>query len=404
MLETAIDQALAAHDEYPVMRLVDVLLSEAYRLRASDIHIDPTDSVVRIRMRLDGVLHDTVPLPLRIASEIITRIKILTGLRTDEHQTSQDGRFRVMINSVTPLDVRVSLTPTYHGEAAVLRLLADTGENLDLDMLGFSSVDRARIGCALARPHGIILTTGPTGSGKTTTLYTLLRTLHTSEVSIVTIEDPIEYAIDGIRQIPVNDRTGLTFASGLRSLLRQDPDIIMVGEIRDRETADLAINTALTGHLVLSTLHTIDAVTTIIRLLDMKIEPYLIASTVSLAIAQRLVRRICSSCKEEIVLTPTEHESLLHLMPAMTDSTQLHTYRGRGCIECSGTGYRGRVGLYEVLAMDESMRDLMLRKPSITTLKNHAIHHGMTPLTKHGLCKVQNGITTLSEILRVSLE
>lgn len=404
MLATAVDQALAARDEYPVMRLVDVLLSEAYRLCASDIHIDPTDSAVRVRLRLDGVLYDIAPLPLAIASEIITRIKILTGLRTDEHQTSQDGRFRVMIDPATPLDVRVSLMPTYHGEAAVLRLLADTAEHLMLDTLGFSTTDHAHIVRALAQPHGIILTTGPTGSGKTTTLYTLLRALHTSEVSIITIEDPIEYAVEGIRQIPVNDRTGLTFASGLRSLLRQDPDIIMVGEIRDRETADLAINTALTGHLVLSTLHTIDAVTTIIRLLDMKIEPYLIASTVSIAIAQRLVRRICSHCKEEVTLTSAEYGSLAHLMTTITDSGNPHTYRGRGCTDCSGTGYKGRVGLYEVLAMDESMRDLILQKPSITTLKNHAVHHGMTPLTKHGLCKVQNGITTLSEILRVSLE
>ncbi|MDO8489872.1 MAG: GspE/PulE family protein [bacterium] len=404
MLETAIDHVLSSHGDHPVMQLVDVLIAEAHRLSASDIHIDPTDTCVRVRLRLDGVLHDVAPLPLTLASEIITRIKILSGLRTDEHQNSQDGRFCTLIHADISLDIRVSLTPTYHGEAAVLRLLADTTHRLTLDTLGLSESNRAAIAHAIAKPHGMILTTGPTGSGKTTTLYTLLRALHTSEVSIVTIEDPIEYAITGIRQIPVNDRTGLSFATGLRSLLRQDPDIIMVGEIRDRETGTLAVNTALTGHLVLTTLHTNDAVTTLIRLLDMNIEPYLVASTVNIAIAQRLVRKICLECKERVELSHSEYTRLLHIFPALAETEKPTTYRGHGCAHCNTTGYKGRVGIYEVLVMDEIMRDLILQKSSMTQLKTHALTQGMVSLTQDGLCKVRQGITTLSEVLRVAYD
>ncbi len=388
-------------EERPVADIVDAYLAEARTRRASDIHFDPIDTHIRIRFRIDGILSDAPPLPRSIAHEVIARIKILAGLRTDEHHVAHDGRFRAYCSG-TPLDVRVSITPTYYGESAVLRLLSGDGSNRDLSILGFSASDQSLIDSALKKSHGMILTTGPTGSGKTTTLYALLRQLHTNDVSIVTIEDPIEYAIAGIRQIPVNERSGLTFASGLRSLVRQDPDVIMVGEIRDRETADLAVNTALTGHLVLSTIHTTDAATTLIRLLDMRIEPYLIASTVTIAIAQRLVRRICEMCKEETPLSDAERESLMHMLIPQSDA--LPFFRGRGCENCGGSGYRGRIGICETLLVDDIMRELVLKKASARVLRASAIKKGMTPLLADGLCKAHAGHTTLSEIFSIGQE
>src|SRR3989344_987032 len=266
-----------------IISLIDDLVEEAQRLRASDIHIDPQADSVRVRYRIDGVMADHHTLPKSIHSEVITRIKILSGLRTDEHQSALDGRFRLTIDD-TPIDIRVSIAPAYYGENAVLRLLSDKAQDFTLTTLGFSEENQKKILSAIQRPYGMILATGPTGSGKTTTLYTLLKKLSTPEVSIITIEDPIEYSIGGINQIQANTRTGLTFAQGLRSILRQDPNIIMVGEIRDAETAGIAVNTALTGHLLLSTLHTSDASTTLPRLLDMGIDPYLVASTVNVAV------------------------------------------------------------------------------------------------------------------------
>src|SRR3989344_2343251 len=281
-----------------IIRLVDLLIQHASVARSSDIHLDASANGVRVRLRVDGVLQETHSLPLNIHLDIISRIKILCGMRTDEHQAAQDGRFRHAFEGGTEfVDIRVSIAPTYHGENAVLRLLSDNAENFTLETLGFSAADRKKILAALKRPHGMILSTGPTGSGKTTTLYTLIKMLNAPEVSIVTIEDPIEYGVSGVEQIQVNPRAGLTFATRLPSILRQDPDIIMVGEIRDAETAAIAVNTALTGHLLLSTLHTSDAATTLPRLLDMGIDTYLVASTVNVAIGQRLVRKICRECK-----------------------------------------------------------------------------------------------------------
>jgi type IV pilus assembly protein PilB len=302
------------------------------------------------------------------------------------------------------MDVRVSIVPTYHGENAVLRLLASQSASFSLDKLGFSEHNQKKILQAMQRPYGMVLATGPTGSGKTTTLYTLIRMLNEPGVSIVTIEDPIEYAIDGIEQIQANARTGLTFANGLRSILRQDPNIIMVGEIRDAETAGIAVNTALTGHLVFSTLHTNDAATTLPRLLDMKIETYLIASTVNAAIGQRLVRKICESCKTEKALTAAERKSLSEIVPEALLEKSKACYVGKGCEECGGTGFRGRVGIHEVLVPDAVMREAVLHKAPASELKRLAITGGMVPMIEDGFLKVQAGLTTIEEVLRMLYE
>ena len=314
-------------------------------------------------------------------AEIISRLKILSGLRTDEHQAAQDGRFRTILPDGAAVDVRVSIVPVYYGENAVLRLLADQADDFTLETLDFTKENQEKIRRALAKPYGMILATGPTGSGKTTTLYTLVKMLHGPGISIITIEDPVEYAIHGINQIPVNARTGLSFATGLRSILRQDPNIIMVGEIRDVETAGLAVNTALTGHLLLSTLHTNDAPTTLPRLLDMKVEPYLIASTVNLVISQRLVRRICEGCKRVHEITEAEAASL--------------------CEACALTGYQGRVGIHEVVEITAPLREAILRKASAREFRTLAIEQGMVPILVDGFAKAAYGVTSLKEILRM---
>jgi type IV pilus assembly protein PilB len=366
----------------------------------SDIHIDPADDNVQTRFRIDGVLQDAATLPKNIHSEIISRIKILAGLRTDEHQAAQDGRFHIQLTDGSA-DVRVSIAPTYYGENAVLRLLADQAEEFTLESLGFSIPNQTKIIHAIKKPYGMILATGPTGSGKTTTLYTLVKMLNTKEVSIITIEDPIEYAVSGINQIGVNNRSGLSFANGLRSILRQDPNIIMVGEIRDAETAGISVNTALTGHLLLSTLHTNDAATTLPRLLDMKIEPYLIASTVNVAIGQRLVRKICEHCKTRKKLTVAEQKSFAEVLPLKKFPANVMVYHGKGCEECNFSGYRGRIGIHEVLVVDNPIREAVLRKASSVELREIAIASGMTTMVEDGLEKVFKGITTISEILRM---
>ena len=298
----------------------------------------------------------------------------------------------------------MSIVPTYHGENIVLRLLSDNAEQFTLKTLGFSEIDRQKIIHAIKNPTGMILVTGPTGSGKTTTLYTIIKMLNAPDVSIVTIEDPIEYAIDGIKQIQVNQRTGLTFANGLRSILRQDPNIIMVGEIRDTETAGIAVNTALTGHLLLSTLHTNDAATTLPRLLDMKIEPFLVASTISIAIGQRLVRKICSDCKKEKIISDEEYKRLTENVSEEVLNGTRKFYVGNGCEKCNNTGYHGRVVIDEVLVADEEIRTAILRKASVTEIKQIAMKNGMTPMIADGINKAISGFTTIEEILRVIYE
>ncbi|PIR37986.1 MAG: type II secretion system protein GspE [Candidatus Zambryskibacteria bacterium CG10_big_fil_rev_8_21_14_0_10_42_12] len=399
--KSRVAEELAKEGNISIINLVDAIVEEAYTLKSSDIHIDPTAKSVTVRMRIDGVLQDIYTLPKEIQSEIVTRIKVLAGLRTDEHQTPQDGRFRTDVPDVGPIDIRVAIAPTHYGENAVLRLLSENSEKFTLEMLGFDDKDAKRIREAIKKPYGMILVTGPTGSGKTTTLYTVLKDLNTKEVAIITIEDPIEYAIDGINQMQVNSRTGMTFANGLRSMLRQDPDIIMVGEIRDSETSGLAVNTALTGHLVLSTLHTSDAATTLPRLIDLGVEPYLITATVNVVIGQRLVRTICNSCKTKKQLTDLEKESIQGMEGADVLQHTHEVYHGTGCDECTGSGYKGRMGIYEVMPIDEPIREAMLRRCSSTEMRKIAIQNGMKSMIKDGFNKVASGKTTLEEVLRV---
>lgn len=401
MKESKVKKELAETGNISIIALVDALIAEAHGLRASDIHIDPREKDVQIRMRIDGVLQDAYVFPKEIQSEIVARIKVIAGLRTDEHQNPQDGRFRIVLDDKSPIDIRVSIVPVYFGENIVLRLLAEQAEKLSLEALGLSERDRKKIENAIRSPYGMILATGPTGSGKTTTLYTILKTLNTREISIVTIEDPIEYAIEGINQIQANPLMGLTFANGLRSVLRQDPDIIMVGEIRDSETANLAVNTALTGHLMLSTLHTNDAATTLPRLLDLGLEPYLITTTVNIVIGQRLVRKICNHCKTVKVLTDAEKKSLADLGGVSVGNIPDSMSKGAGCEECLGSGYRGRMGIYEVMVVDEAIRQAMLEKCSASNIKKMAIEKGMTTMVEDGFKKATQGFTTLEEVLRV---
>lgn len=399
-----IERELAQGVNISIINLIDQLIRHAFSIHSSDIHIDPLEKSIRVRFRVDGVLEDFYSLPKEIHPEIISRIKILSGLRTDEHQTAQDGRFRSILSDSGSVDIRVSVVPTYHGENTVLRLLSDNAENFTLETLGFSEIDQKKILHAIKNPTGMILVTGPTGSGKTTTLYTLIKMLNKSDISIVTIEDPIEYAIDGIKQIQVNARTGLTFATGLRSILRQDPNTIMVGEIRDMETAGIAVNTALTGHLLLSTLHTNDSSTTLPRLLDMKIEPFLVASTISIAIGQRLVRKICDKCKKEKEISNEEYARLVEAIPKEILKENKKFFEGEGCDLCSNTGYHGRVVIDEVLVADEEIRQAILRKASASEIKQIAVKNGMTTMLIDGFNKAVSGVTTIEEILRVTYE
>lgn len=399
-----IEKELSQGINVSIINLIDLLIKHAFFLHSSDIHIDPLEKSIRVRFRVDGVLEDLYSLPKEIHSEIISRIKVLSGLRTDEHYTAQDGRFRSLISDTGSVDVRVSIIPTYHGENVVLRLLADNAEQFTLETLGFNEEDQKKIIHAIKNPTGMILVTGPTGSGKTTTLYTLIKMLNKPDVSIVTIEDPIEYAIEGVEQIQVNARTGLTFATGLRSILRQDPNIIMVGEIRDTETAGIAVNTALTGHLLLSTLHTNDSATTLPRLLDMKIEPFLVASTISLAIGQRLVRKICENCKEEKILSEEEFYRLSEAIPKDILGDNKKFFEGKGCAKCGGSGYLGRIVINEILVANDEIRSAVLLKASSADLKQIAIKNGMTTMLVDGIKKAERGITTIQEILRVTYE
>lgn len=405
-LKIIIEKELAAGVNASIINLLDHLIKYACQVNASDIHIDPLEKSIRIRFRVDGVLEHSCSLPKSIHGEIISRIKVLSRLRTDEHQATQDGRFRYVFPETHEqkgsfVDFRVSIVPTYHGENAVMRLLSDKAENFSLENLGFSPSDQKKILTALKKPSGMILATGPTGSGKTTTLYTLIKMLNSPEVSIITIEDPIEYSVGDIEQIQVNSRAGLTFANGLRSILRQDPNIVMVGEIRDAETASIAVNTALTGHLLLSTLHTNDAATTLPRLLDMGIEEYLVASTVSIAIGQRLVRKICQDCKEKHKMTPSLKQSLQDTPFGKLIRDDNEYYKGKGCSKCNNTGYRGRICINEVLVADDIIREAILRKASSSEIKSIAIGRGMTTMFEDGFRKVESGLTTLEEVLRV---
>lgn len=394
--------------EISIISLVDNLILYAYKLKTSDIHFEPQENTVKVRARVDGVLYTIFYLPREIKEEIISRIKVLAGLRTDEHNAPQDGRFKFKIfDEDKNFDIRVSIMPTYHGENAVLRLLAQSDSDFKIEALGFSERDLAIVKENINRPYGMILVTGPTGSGKTTTLYTILSELNSDTVSIVTLEDPVEYSISNITQIQVNPFTGLTFGSGLRSILRQDPNIIMVGEIRDKETATIAINAALTGHLLLSTLHTNDAPTAVVRLSEMGIEDFLISSTVNVVIAQRLVRKICPSCKTEKAVTLSDLEVFNKYLPK-EELYQLENiktlYFGKGCNQCNQTGYLGRMGIFEVMPVTKAIQEVIMKGWDSNQIKEVAIQEQMTTLIQDGFKKVLKGITTIEEVLRVTHE
>ncbi|MEE8131763.1 MAG: ATPase, T2SS/T4P/T4SS family [Candidatus Paceibacterota bacterium] len=390
-------------EEMSIIDLVGALIEYAYTSRASDVHIQPFEDEIKVRLRIDGILHDIFVLPKKIQSEIITRIKVLASLRTDEHQAAQDGRFRISLKKLEiNFDVRVSIIPTYYGENTILRILAEQAQISNLKGLGFRPKDLIKLEKAIKKPYGMILATGPTGCGKTTTLYTILKSLNSRDVSIITIEDPIEYSLEGISQIQTNIKTGLTFADGLRSILRQDPNILMVGEIRDQETAGIAVNAALTGHLLLSTLHTNDAATALPRLIDLGTQPFLISSTVNIIIAQRLVRMICQDCRTEKNLTDTEAKSLSEMLPQATKGKLYKKFFvGKGCKKCLQSGYHGRVGIHEILEINDEIRSMIMGRANASEIKEAAIKMGMTTMIEDGFQKALKGTTTIEEILRV---
>ena len=389
---------LHQYSEAPVVNLINLALIRASRAGASDIHFDPGEKEALIRLRLDGVLHEYRRFPMQLYPQVVARIKVMANLNVAEKLVPQDGRMRIRIGE-RELDIRVSVLPTIFGERVVLRLLEQSNRLLTLGELGLSEEDYRKLERLARKPYGLVLATGPTGAGKSTTLYAMLllvRELYPYK-NIITIEDPVEYQINGIGQVQVNPKVGLTFATGLRSILRQDPDVILVGEIRDTETAEIAVHAALTGHLVLSTLHTNDAPTAITRLVDMGIEPYLIASSLEGVIAQRLVRRICPHCREPYPPAPEELKAL-----GLPENSEVEFYRGRGCEECLGTGYRGRIGIFEVLELDEKLKNLILTTPNATEIRNEALKRNFKTLRQDALEKVLAGLTTSSELLAVT--
>lgn len=388
--------------EAPIAKIVVTLLEFALKARASDIHIEAMEDKTRVRYRIDGILHEKLILPKTVHEAVVSRIKILSGMKIDEKRIPQDGRFNFRSGDEIT-DLRVSSLPSVHGEKIVMRLLKKTAQVPTLPELGLRGLALKNLEQAILVPHGIVLITGPTGSGKTTTLYSLLSRLSTPKVNIVTIEDPVEYEIPGVNQVQINPAAGLTFASGLRSFLRQDPNIIMVGEIRDEETADLAIQASLTGHLVFSTLHTNDASGALPRLLDMHMEPYLLASSMTCVVAQRVVRRICQECKESYLPSPAVEANIkqvlgrLYYVPG-----QLQLYRGKGCSKCNDTGYFNRIAIFEVLMVGEKIGKLILEHSASSAIGQQAIQEGMITLKQDGYLKVIEGVTTIEEVLRVA--
>jgi general secretion pathway protein E len=385
--------------EAPVVRLVNLLIEGALAAEASDIHIEPFEDSLRVRNRIDGLLYDQEAPPRRLQAALTSRIKIMAELNIAERRLPQDGRIRVTAPGGRRVDIRVSAVPTIHGESIVMRLLDRASVFLPFDRLGFAPKTARAFESLIHRPHGIVLVTGPTGSGKTTTLYAALDKINRPDLKIITVEDPVEYQLKGVNQIPVRPKIGLSFASGLRHIVRQDPDVIMVGEIRDLETAEIAIQAALTGHLVFSTLHTNDAPGAVTRLQDMGCEPYLVSSVLSGVLAQRLVRRVCQACRAPDNPDPGE---LLAL--GVTDATGVELFRGKGCDECRGTGYRGRMGIYELFRITDETRGLVVRKVPGGEIRRHAVAQGMVTLREDAWTKACGGLTTVGEILRVTQE
>ena len=389
-----------ASADAPVVRLVNVLMVDSLRRGASDIHVEPYEKDFRIRFRIDGVLYDVMHPPLKIRDPLISRLKIMAKLDISEKRLPQDGRIKIKVkidNRSRELDFRVSTLPTLFGEKVVLRLLDKDKLMLDMTKLGFEQESLDKFQRAISNPYGMVLVTGPTGSGKTNTLYSALQALNTSETNIMTAEDPVEFNLAGINQVQMKEQIGLNFAAALRSFLRQDPNIVLVGEIRDFETAEIAIKAALTGHLVLSTLHTNDAPSTISRLVNMGIEPFLVATSVNIIQAQRLIRRVCNECKQEVHMPP---EGLVEVGFTKEEAPGIKLYKGKGCSNCNNTGYRGRVGLYEVMDMTDELRELIIIGASAMELRKKAIEGGMITLRQSGLHKIRAGITTIEEVVK----
>ncbi len=392
--------------EAPIAKIVSTILEYAVSSRASDVHIEPQEDRIRVRYRIDGILYDKLSLPKTVQEAVISRIKILSNMKIDEHRIPQDGRFNFKVEK-NEVDLRISVMPTTFGEKIVIRLLKKSGAIPTLQELGLNGASLKNLETAILRPHGIIIVCGPTGSGKTTTLYSVLEKLNTTRVNIMTLEDPIEYQMAGINQVQINPAVGLTFAMGLRSFLRQDPNIILVGEIRDGETTELAIQASLTGHLVFSTLHTSDAAGALPRLIDLKAEPFLLSSTMNAIVGQRIVRRVCHYCRESYVPPNqiiSEMKTVLgRLFPINTD-TEIKLYRGRGCDKCGNSGYFGRIGIFEVLPVSIKIANLILEHPNSSALEKEAILEGMITMKQDGYLKVLQGITTPEEVIRVAQE
>lgn len=396
--------------EAPITRIVDVILSHAIVARASDIHVEPQENDLRIRYRIDGILHSSLIMPKVVHPAIVSRIKILSNLKIDEQRLPQDGRFHMDIDKHS-IDFRVSTLPTVTGEKVVMRILDKSGGAPTLEDLGLLGMKLERLRENIVKAHGMLLITGPTGSGKSTTLYAVLNILNKIGVNIVTLEDPVEYFIDGVNQSQINPDIGLTFASGLRSILRQDPNIIMVGEIRDKETAELGVHSALTGHLVFSTLHTNDAIGAIPRLLDMGIEAFLVTASLNVVMGQRLVRKICRECKHEIVVSAEiqkmfkeELQDIPKAEGKEVDLSKIKMYAGKGCKVCADTGYQGRIAIFEVLPISEAIKNLILERAAVAKLKAQAVAEGMISMKQDGYIKVLRGATTLEEVIRVTKE
>ncbi len=382
-------------DEAPVVKLVHSVIADAVRRGASDIHFEPRAGDMRVRYRIDGVVMDTTTVPRQLMAGLVSRVKIMANLDIAERRVPQDGRIGLAVDG-RHVDLRVATLPVVRGESIVMRILDKEAVVMDLDVLGMSDHDRTRFDDALSATHGAILVTGPTGSGKTTTLYAGLTTVNTPDKTIITVEDPVEYELTGVKQVQVNPKTGLTFAAGLRSMVRADPDVIMVGEVRDKDTALIAIESALTGHLVLTTLHTNDAPLAAARLVEMGIEPYLVASGITCVVAQRLVRRLCD-CKNEVDLT----KAVLADQGFDVDKG-FKGFEAVGCVRCNHTGYRGRLGIYEVMPIDDGLRKLILEKNSADEMRDYARQHGMHTLREDGLEKIRDGVTSVAEVLRVA--
>ena len=405
--------------DLPIVRVVDTLLEYAIYEEASDIHIEPEEKDVIVRYRIDGILNTVMTLPKELQPGIMARIKVLSNLKVDEHRLPQDGRFKVTSADYN-ISFRVSIIPTFDGEKVVLRLLNERSQVLTLEQLGLQTRSLEQVKANLGKPQGMFLVTGPTGSGKTTTLYTVLNILNRPEVNISTIEDPIEYRMPHVNQSQVNPKIGYTFALGLRAFLRQDPNIIMVGEIRDSETAEIAVHAAMTGHLVLSTLHTNDAITTLPRLSEMGVPNFLVASTVNLIIGQRLVRKICANCiqsynlTKEMITEIEKHMNIKNILQTLQEEKiiadakqglgEMLFYRGKGCVKCKNTGYKGRIGIYETLEVTDEISNLLLKKSDLASIQEEANKQGMIYMVEDGFIKAKNGITTIEEVLRVTRE